>query len=50
MAIKEIKSQQPLEFILPDLEWPQSRAITTLNAGEDAAKQEPLHTVGGNAN
>jgi hypothetical protein len=27
-----------------------SRAKATTNAGKDAAKQEPLHTVGGNAN
>jgi hypothetical protein len=32
------------------LEWTYSRAITTTNAGEDAIKQEPLHTVGGSAN
>jgi hypothetical protein len=24
--------------------------MTTINAGEDEAKQEPLYTVGGNAN
>jgi hypothetical protein len=43
------KSKQPLDFISPQLEWPESRIITT-NAGEDAAKQEPLYTAGGNAN
>jgi hypothetical protein len=29
---------------------PESRAITTTNAGEDVAEQEPLYAVGGNAN
>jgi hypothetical protein len=32
------------------LEQPSSRTKTALNAGEDAVKQEPLYTVGGNAN
>jgi hypothetical protein len=26
------------------------RAITTISAGEDVVKQEPIYTVGGNAN
>jgi hypothetical protein len=43
------KSKQHLDFILSQLEWQYSRARTT-NAGEDAAKQEPLYTVGRNAN
>jgi hypothetical protein len=30
-------------------EWLYSRVITTTNAGKDAAKQEPLYAVGGNA-
>jgi hypothetical protein len=29
---------------------PQSMVIRATNAGEDAAKQEPLYTAGGNAN
>jgi hypothetical protein len=38
-----------LRFISPQLEWPESR-VTTTNAGEDLVKQEPLYTVGGDAN
>jgi hypothetical protein len=34
----------------PQLEWPESRAITTTNAGEDVVKQEHLYTAGRNAN
>jgi hypothetical protein len=37
-------------YISPQLGWPYSRAITTLNAGKDVVKQEPIYTVGGNAN
>jgi hypothetical protein len=43
------KSKQHLDFISPQLEWPESRATTT-NAGEDMGKQEPLYTVSGNTN
>jgi hypothetical protein len=32
------------------LEWPYSRAIITTNVGEDVVKQEPLYSVGKNAN
>jgi hypothetical protein len=47
---KSCKSKQHLYFILPQLEWPYSRVITTTNAGQDAVKQEPLYIVGENAN
>jgi hypothetical protein len=32
------------------LEWPESRVITTTSGSEDMAKQESLYTIGGNAN
>jgi hypothetical protein len=35
---KRCKSKQHLDFISPQLEWPESRAIITTNAGEDAVK------------
>jgi hypothetical protein len=38
------------DFISPQLEWLYSRTVTTINAGADKEKQEPLYTVGGNAN
>jgi hypothetical protein len=47
---KSYKSKQQLDFISPQLERPYSRAITTKNVGEDAAKQELSYTLGGNAN
>jgi hypothetical protein len=49
LLIKESKSKLHQDFILPQLEWPYLRAITT-KVGEDAVKQEPLYTVVGNAN
>jgi hypothetical protein len=44
------QSYSKYDFISPQLEWPYSRAKTTTNAGKDVVKQEPLYTVGGNAN
>jgi hypothetical protein len=43
-------AKQHLDFISPQLEWPESRVITTTNAGKDVAKQDPLNTPGGNEN
>ena len=31
-------------------EWPPSKSLQTINAGEDVAKRKPSYTVGGNAN
>jgi hypothetical protein len=49
LFIKEMQIETALRFP-PQLEWPESGAITTTNVGEDVVKQEPLHTAGGNAN
>jgi hypothetical protein len=49
LAKKRWKSKHHLDFILPQLEWPESRVITATNAGEDVVKQDPLCMVGGNA-
>ena len=31
-------------------EWPSSKSLQTINAGEGVKKREPSYTVGGNAN
>ena len=31
-------------------EWPSSKNLQTINAGEGVEKREPSYTVGGNAN
>ena len=31
-------------------EWPPSKSLQTINAGEGVEKREPPYTVGGNAN
>jgi hypothetical protein len=48
-VIKEMKMKTTLRFHLTPVRMPKSRVITT-NAGQDVVKQEPLHTVDGNAN
>jgi hypothetical protein len=50
LVIKEMQIKTTLRLHLTQLEWPESRVITTTNAGEDVAKQESLYTAGGNAN
>ena len=32
------------------LEWPSSKSLQTINAGEGVKKREPPYTIGGNAN
>ena len=32
------------------LEWPPSKGLQTINAGEGVEKREPSYAVGGNAN
>jgi hypothetical protein len=37
-------------YLTPVIEWLSSRTQMTTNAGKDAGKKEPSHTVGGNVN
>jgi hypothetical protein len=48
LSIKEMQIKATLRFHLTQLQWPYSKAKTT-NTSEDAAKQEPLYTVGAKA-
>jgi hypothetical protein len=49
LVIKGMQIKTTLRFHSPQIEWPESRAMTTTNADEDVVKQESLHTAGGNA-
>jgi hypothetical protein len=49
LIIKEMQIKTTLNFISPQLKWPESRVITITNIGTDMATQEPLYTTSGNA-
>jgi hypothetical protein len=42
LVIKEQQIKITLRFHLPQWEWPETRAITATNAGEDVAETGPL--------
>ena len=52
MQIKtKIKFKKKYNEIPPhQSEWPSSKSLQTINAGEGAEEREPSYTVGGNAN
>jgi hypothetical protein len=50
LAIKEMQIKTTLRFHLTPVRMAIFKSKTTTNAGEDSVKQEPLYTVGGNAN
>jgi hypothetical protein len=47
---KKDTNQNYTDFISSQLEYSCSKAKSQRNVDEDAANQEPLHTVSGNAN
>jgi hypothetical protein len=50
LVITEMQiKKKHLDFISPNLEWPESRVRTT-NIGKDVAKQEPLYIAVENEN
>jgi hypothetical protein len=50
LAIKGTQIKTTLRFHLIPVRMAIFKAITTINASKDMAKQELLYTVGGNAN
>jgi hypothetical protein len=49
LGYKGDANQNTLDFISAQLEWPESRVISTTNAGKDVEKQQSLYTAGENA-
>jgi hypothetical protein len=50
LAIKEMQIKTTLRFQLTPVRTAMFKSKTTTNASEDVVRQEPLYTVGGNAN
>ena len=48
--IREIQSKLQWGISLHWAEWPPSKNLQRINAGEGVKKREPFFTVGGNAN
>ena len=50
LIIEKCKSKLLLCTTLHQPEWPSSKSLQTINAGEGADKREPSYTTGGNLN
>ena len=50
LIIREMKSKLQWGITLCQSEWPSSKNLQIINAGEDVEKREPFHTVGRNVN
>ena len=49
LIIREMQIEMTMKYPLPhQSEWPSSKNLQTINAGEGVEKQEPSCTVGGN--
>ena len=49
-VIKELQIKTTMKYHFIPLEWPLSKKLETINAGEGVEKREPSYTVGGNVN
>ena len=50
LNIREMQIKTTMRYHLYWSEWPSSKSLKTINAGEGVEKREPSYTVGGNAN
>ena len=50
LIIREIEIKTTMRYHLTQSEWPSSKNLQTINAGEGVEKKEPTYIVGGNVN
>ena len=50
LLLEKCKSKPQWGIISRQSEWPPSKSLQTINAGEGVGKREPSYTVSGNAN
>ena len=50
LIIREMQIKTTMRYYLIQSEWPSSKNLQTINAGEDVEEREPSCTVGGNVN
>ena len=50
LIIRVMQIKTTMRYHLTPVEWPSSRNLQTVNAGEGLEKREPSCTVGGNVN
>ena len=50
LIIREMQIQTTMSITSYQKEWPSSKNLETINAGEGVEKREPSYTVGGNVN
>ena len=50
LIIREMQIRTTMSITLHQSEWPSSKNLQTINAGESLEKSEPSYTVAGNVN
>ena len=50
LIIREMQIKTTMRYHLNQSEWPSSKSLQTINAGEGVEKREHSCTVGGNVN
>ena len=50
LILRELQIKTTMRYHLHQSEWPSSKNVQTINAGEGVEKREPACTVGGNIN
>ena len=50
LIIREMQIKTTMSYHSHQSEWPSSKNLQTINAGEGVEKREPSYTVGGNVN